>query len=220
MRGRSAMYVVLVSIGAALLALGALLSRDASARSDELGWLALGLTVVVTAALVGGHLAVRFGQAAVLGELIAGMLLGSVASGTGLRFIATDPYLDIVARVGMLLLLFEVGLDLSVRDLFAVGPSSMMVAIVGTIASLVIGTGAATALMRGAPQATHVFMGAALTATSVGITARVLKDLGASRSTEARIVLGAAVVDDVLGLVVLGIVAASFAPAAGAGAGA
>jgi Kef-type K+ transport system membrane component KefB len=219
MRGRSALYVFLVSIGAALLALGALLSRDASARSDELGWLALGLTVVVTAALVGGHLAVRFGQAAVLGELIAGMLLGSVASGIGLRFIATDPYLDIVARVGMLLLLFEVGLDLSVRDLFAVGPSSMMVAIIGTIASLVIGTGAATALMRGAPQATHVFMGAALTATSVGITARVLKDLGASRSTEARIVLGAAVVDDVLGLVVLGIVAAAFAPGAVASAG-
>jgi Kef-type K+ transport system membrane component KefB len=73
--------------------------------------------------------------------------------------------------------------------------------------------------MAGAPQATHIFMGAALTATSVGITARVLKDLGASRSTEARIVLGAAVVDDVLGLVVLGIVAASFAPGAGAAGG-
>jgi len=214
MRERSAVYVVLVTIGAALLAAGALLSRNASLQSDELGWLALGLAVVVTAALVGGHLAVRFGQAAVLGELIAGMLLGSVASSTGLRFIATDPYLDIVARVGMLLLLFEVGLDLSVRDLFAVGPSSMMVAMIGTIASLLIGTGAATALMRDAPQVAQIFVGAALTATSVGITARVLKDLGASRSTEARIVLGAAVVDDVLGLVVLGIVAASFAPGA------
>jgi Kef-type K+ transport system membrane component KefB len=119
----------------------------------------------------------------------------------------------------MLLLLFEVGLDLSVRDLFAVGPSSIMVAIIGTVASLAIGTGAATVLMSAAPQATHIFMGAALTATSVGITARVLKDLGASRSIEARVVLGAAVVDDVLGLVVLGIVAASFAPGAGAGAG-
>ena len=219
MQGRSARYIVLIAIGGALLAAGVLLSRNASVQRDDLGWLALGLTVVVTAALAGGHLAGRLGQAAVLGELLAGMLLGSVASATGLRFIATDPYLDIVARVGMLLLLFEVGLDLSVRDLFAVGPSSMMVAIIGTVASLGVGTAAASLLMSGAPQATHIFMGAALTATSVGITARVLKDLGASRSTEARIVLGAAVVDDVLGLVVLGIVAASFAPHAGATAG-
>ncbi len=219
MRARFILYVVLVAIGAALLAAGLFLSRALPAQSDELGWLALGLTVVVTAALIGGHLAGRFGQAAVLGELLAGMLLGSVASAIGLRFIATDPYLDLVARVGMLLLLFEVGLDLSVRDLFAVGPSSIMVAVIGTIASLIVGAGAAAVLMKGAPQATHIFMGAALTATSVGITARVLKDLSASRSTEARIVLGAAVVDDVLGLVVLGIVAASFAPGTSAGGG-
>src|SRR5581483_9982471 len=219
MRARFTLYIVLVAIGGALLAAGLVLSRGRSPQSDELGWLALGLAVIVTAALIGGHLAGRLGQAAVLGELLAGMLLGSVASAIGLRFIATDPYLDIVARVGMLLLLFEVGLDLSVRDLFAVGPSSIMVAVIGTIASLAIGTGAAAALMTGAPQATHFFMGAALTATSVGITARVLKDLSASRSTEARIVLGAAVVDDVLGLVVLGIVAASFAPGASAGGG-
>lgn len=219
MTSRSVIQIVLLAAAIGLLAGGLWLSRGSASHVDELGWLALSLTVVVTVALVGGHLAGLFGQAAVLGELVAGMLLGSVASVTGLGFIATDPYLDIVARVGMLLLLFEVGLDLSVRDLFAVGPSSIMVAIIGTIASLGIGTAAATVLMAGAPQATHIFMGAALTATSVGITARVLKDLGASRSTEARIVLGAAVVDDVLGLVVLGIVAASFAPGAGAAGG-
>jgi Kef-type K+ transport system membrane component KefB len=203
--------------GAALLAAGLLLSRHASPQADQLGWLALGLAIVVTAALVGGHLAGRFGQAAVLGELLAGILLGSLAASTKLQAIATDPYLDIIAQVGMLLLLFEVGLDLSVRDLFAVGPSSILVAVAGTIGSFAIGTGAAAVLMRGAPQASHIFMGAALTATSVGITARVLKDLGASRSTEARIILGAAVVDDVLGLVILGIVGASLAPGATAG---
>jgi Kef-type K+ transport system membrane component KefB len=214
MRGGSAVHVVLVGFGLALLATGLLWSQS-SAQSDELGWLALGLTVVLTAALVGGHLAERFGQATVLGELLAGMVLGSVASFAKLQFIATDPYLDILAQVGMLLLLFEVGLDLSVRDLFEVGPSSLTVALIGTVSSLAVGAGAAALVMRGAPPATHIFMGAALTATSVGITARVLKDLGASRSTEARIVLGAAVVDDVLGLVVLGIVGASFAPRTG-----
>jgi Kef-type K+ transport system membrane component KefB len=108
----------------------------------------------------------------------------------------------------MLLLLFEVGLDLSVRDLFAVGPSSLLVALIGTVASLALGTWTAALLMRGAPAAVHVFLGAAITATSVGITARVLKDLGASRGGEARIILGAAVVDDVLALVVLGAVTA------------
>ena len=140
------------------------------------------------------------------------MFLGGIADIAGLRFIATDPYLDIIAQVGMLLLMFEVGLDLSVSDLFAVGPSSVMVALIGTIASLAIGAGTAALMMPGAPLFAHIFIGAALAATSVGITARVLKDMGASRSAEAQIVLGAAVVDDVLGLVALGIVGAWFAP--------
>ncbi len=212
MTKHTAVHLVLVLSGTALLATGLLLSRHAPPHVQALGWLALGLTVVVTAALAGGHLAGRFGQAAVLGELIAGMLLGGIAEIAGLRFIATDQYLDIIAQVGMLLLMFEVGLDLSVRDLFAVGPSSLMVALIGTIASLAIGAGTAALMMPGAPQVAHIFIGAALAATSVGITARVLKDMGASRSTEARIVLGAAVVDDVLGLVVLGIVGAWFGP--------
>src|SRR5262249_2412241 len=100
------------------------------------------------------------------------------------------------------------GVDLSVRDLFAVGPSSLLVACLGTAASLAIGTGAATLLMASAPIAVRAFLGAAITATSVGIAARVLKEMGASRSTEARIVLGAAVLDDVLALVVLGVISA------------
>jgi Kef-type K+ transport system membrane component KefB len=79
---------------------------------------------------------------------------------------------------------------------------------IGTVASLVIGTATAVVLTPDTPMAAHVFLGAAITATSVGITARVLKDLGASRSGEAKIILGAAVVDDVLALVVLGAVAA------------
>jgi len=218
MTARSALQFALVIAGVCLLTAGIVLSLGASTQIDELGRPALGITIVIMAALAGGHLAGRVGQAAVLGELLAGMILGSLAGVAGFRFIATDPYLDILGRIGMLLLLFEVGLDLSVRDLFAVGPSSLLVAVIGTMASLVIGAGAAALLLPGAPHATHVFLGAALTATSVGITARVLKDMGASRSTEARIVLGAAVVDDVLGLVVLGIVGASFAPHQGASA--
>jgi Na+:H+ antiporter len=203
---------VLVGAGVLLLAGGLTLSRGAPGPFDELGWLALGLAIIVTAALLGGHLAGRIGQPAVLGELLAGMLLGNLPGLGTLQFLGADPYLDILSRVGMLLLLFEVGLDLSVRDLFAVGPSSLLVAVIGTTSSLALGTGTAALLMPGAPTAVHVFLGAAITATSVGITARVLKDMRASRSGEAKIILGAAVVDDVLALVVLGAVTAWAGP--------
>jgi Na+:H+ antiporter len=165
LQGRS-VRVLFVLAGVLLLIGGFGLAPAAPSPVDELGWLSLALTVVVASALIGGHLAGRVGQAAVLGELLAGMLLGMLTSPLKLQFIATDPYLDMLARIGMLLLLFEVGLDLSIRDLFVVGPSSLLVAIVGTAASLLIGTGAATLTLPTASAASHMFVGAALTATS------------------------------------------------------
>jgi Na+:H+ antiporter len=204
----SAVYAALLGAAVLLLAGGLRLSHGAQGPLDVLGGLALGLAILITAALVGGHLAGRLGQPAVLGELLAGMLLGNLPGLGSLQFVGADPYLDILSRIGMLLLLFDVGLGLSVRDLFAVGSSSLFVAVIGTAASLALGAGTAALLMPGAPAAVHVFLGAAITATSVGITARVLKDLGASGSGEAKVILGAAVVDDVLALVVLGAVTA------------
>src|SRR5689334_8084745 len=182
---------------------------------DELGLVALGLSIILFAALIGGHFASRIGQPAVLGELVIGIIIGNMPGLGGLHFIGTNNYLDILARIGMLLLMFEVGVDLSVRDLFAVGRSSLQVAVLGTMGSLALGTVTTRLLMPGAPLASQVFLGAAITATSVGITARVLKDMGASRGLEARIILGAAVVDDVLALVVLGVVVAWVAPGQG-----
>jgi Kef-type K+ transport system membrane component KefB len=199
---------VLVCSALVVLVGGLALARGAEGPLDELGRLALGLAIIVTAALLGGHLSSRIGQPAVLGELLVGMLLGNLPGLARLQFVGADPHLDILSRVGMLLLLFEVGLGLSVRDLFEVGSSSLLVAAIGTAASLALGTATAALLMPSSSIATHVFLGAAITATSVGITARVLKDMGASRSGEAKIILGAAVVDDVLALVVLGAIAA------------
>jgi Kef-type K+ transport system membrane component KefB len=198
----------MVTTAVGLLVGGLALSGAGRGSLDALGWLALGLAIIITAALLGGHLAGRLGQAAVLGELLAGMLLGNLPGLGRLQFVGVDPYLDILARIGMLLLLFEVGLDLSVRDLFAVGPSALFVALIGTLASLALGMWTAALMMPAAPATVHVFLGAAITATSVGITARVLKDLKASRGGEAKIILGAAVVDDVMALVVLGAVTA------------
>jgi Kef-type K+ transport system membrane component KefB len=203
MKARSA-YITLVSVACLLLAGGIALAPGVAA--DELGSLALGLAILVTAALVGGYFAARAGQPAVLGELLAGMVLGNLPGLGSLHFIAANPYVDILSRVGMLLLLFEVGLGLSIRDLFSVGPSSLLVAVIGTCSSIALGTGTAALLMPDASVASHVFLGAGITATSVGITARVLKDTDASRSREAKVILGAAVVDDVLALVALGAV--------------
>jgi Kef-type K+ transport system membrane component KefB len=204
MRERAALQVVLLWAGLLLLAGGVALSHSEPVRVDTLSSLALALAVLIFAAKIGGEAAGRIGQPAVLGELAAGVLLGNLGLG-GMQRLGGDPYLDVLARLGMLLLLFEVGLQLSVRDLFAVGPSSLGVALCGTVSSFLIGWAVAASLLD-TVTAVHVFLGAAITATSVGITARVLKDLGASRSSEAKIILGAAIVDDVLALVILALV--------------
>lgn len=194
--------------GLLLLAGGFALSQRLSIEVDELSSLALALAVLIAAAKVGGEAAARIGQPAVLGELLAGVLLGNLPGFGAVQHLGGDAYLDILSRLGMLLLLFEVGLGLSVRDFLAVGPSSLLVAVCGTVCSFGIGWGAATWLLPGASGEAHVFLGAAITATSVGITARVLKDMRASRRVEAKIILGAAVVDDVFALVMLALVTA------------
>ena len=195
----------LVVAAVALLAGGFALSGGTASSNDELGRLALALAALVTVALIGGHFAVRAGQPAVLGELLAGVLLGGLPGLHALQFIGSDPYVDILARIGMLLLLFEVGLELRVGDLFGVGPSALLVALLGTVGSLAVGTLTAAWFMPDAPRAAQVFLGGGITATSVGISARVLRDVHASRGDAAKIILGAAVVDDVLALIVLGV---------------
>ncbi|HEY2431088.1 MAG TPA: cation:proton antiporter [Vicinamibacterales bacterium] len=221
MSSRALVPWLLAAVALGLLIGGLVIMREGSAQTDALGRLALALTVILIAALVGGHLVARVGQPPVLGELVVGAVLGNMPGLGALHFVGTDPYVDILARVGMLLLLFEVGLELSVGDLFLVGSSALGVAMVGTAASLVLGTLAAVSRSPGAPFAANVFLGAAITATSVGITARVLRDIQASRSAEARVILGAAVIDDVLALVVLGAVSvwATTAPGSASQAG-
>jgi Kef-type K+ transport system membrane component KefB len=212
---RSGVQASLLAGGIVSLVSGFMLSGRA-AQADEFSSLVLSLAMLVIAAKIGGDLAGRFGQPAVLGELAAGVLLGNLPGFEPLQYLASDGYLDMFARLGMLLLLFEVGLELSVRDLFAVGASSLLVAVCGTTVSFALGWSVAAQMLPGAPGSVHIFLAAAITATSVGITARVLKDLRASRSGEAKIILGAAVVDDILALVVLGLVTGGLAGGAAA----
>jgi Kef-type K+ transport system membrane component KefB len=180
--------------------------------------LLVALVVLLAAAKLGGHAAERLGQPAVLGELLAGILVGALplVGLTQLDFIKTDHVVEALAELGVIILLFEVGLSTRLADLMKVGLSAFLVACIGVIVPMGLGWGVGVLLLPEASPIAHLFLGAALSATSVGITARVLRDLGVLASTEGQIILGAAVIDDVLGLLVLAVMAGL----AGAGAAA
>jgi Kef-type K+ transport system membrane component KefB len=167
--------------------------------------LPIALAAILIAAKVGADLAGRLNQPGVLGELLLGVLLGNLDL-VGIDFfrgLTGDAAIQGLASLGVILLLFEVGLESTVREMRAVGGRALAVAVLGVVTPWVLGTWLGHLLMPDRPIYVPLFLGAALTATSVGITARVLRDLGRSQSPEARIILGAAVIDDVLGLVIL-----------------
>jgi Kef-type K+ transport system membrane component KefB len=153
----------------------------------------------------------RAGQPAVLGELLVGVLLGNLAL-VGITFfepIPTDPIMLFLAELGVIILLFQIGLESNLAQLGKVGARAMAVAVIGVVLPFVAGTWlVGPLLIPGLDFNAYLFVGAALTATSVGITARVFQDLGTLRTAEAQIVLGAAVIDDVLGLIILAVVSA------------
>src|SRR5688572_19740493 len=182
---------------------------------DPIAPLILSLALILVAAKVGGHLAGRLGQPPVLGELAAGVLLGNLTlvGFYGLDYLKTDEAVAILSSLGVIILLFQVGLESTVAQMMKVGVSSLVVATVGVVGPFALGWGVGAWLLPGASMYAHIFLGATLTATSVGITARVLKDLGSSQSDEARVILGAAVIDDVLGLVILAVVTSAIVAA-------
>ncbi len=168
-----------------------------------IGSLLLALLATFAAAKLFGELAERIGQPAVLGEMVGGIVIGV----SGLHLIdAHDPVLHLLSELGVLLLLFLIGLETDLGRLLSVGGPSLSVALVGVVVPFAAGFGVGAWV--GYPTTVSVFLGAALTATSVGITARVLSDLGHLRSDESQVILGAAVIDDILGLVLLTVISA------------
>ncbi|HSS10408.1 MAG TPA: cation:proton antiporter [Acidimicrobiales bacterium] len=158
------------------------------------------ILIVLLAAKLAAEAAERLNVPAVVGEILAGVLIGPSALG----LVGQDDVLRVLGQLGVILLLLQVGLEMDLTELVAVGRASVLVASTGVVVPLVLGFGIAEAF--GHDANTALFVGAALTATSVGITARVFGDLKALASPEARIVLGAAVADDVMGLVILTVV--------------
>ena len=176
---------------------------------DQVSQSILYIIIILVFAKVFGELAERIGQTPVLGELVAGVILG----GSVLGWIRVDrtailapesSCLIFLAELGVIILLFEVGLESDLEEFLRVGWSAILVAMIGVVGPFALGY--YTSILLGLSYTSAIFMGAALTATSVGITARTLGDLGQMRTSAAKIILGAAVIDDVIGLIILAVV--------------
>jgi Kef-type K+ transport system membrane component KefB len=220
-------YVLLIMV--CLLIFCAPLVRAAAepTHQDPVAPLLLALIVILAAAKGGGELFERLGMPAVLGELVGGIIIGNLVLINPawnffepLRVLSIEAHwaviIDGLARLGVIILLFEVGLESSMQTMMKLGASSFIVAVLGVIAPAILGYGVSWLLIKEIPPQLagivpadfsihyiHLFIGCILCATSVGLTARVFQDIGRLQTKEAQIILGAAVIDDVLGLIVL-----------------
>jgi len=180
-----------------------------AAGSDVVGENLLWLAIILLSARLFAPLAQKIGFPAVLGELLLGVLLGNLGL-LGFHYfdtIAKDPIIMFMAELGVIILLLQIGLETRLGDLVSVGMRASAVGSVGIIIPFVLGAFVAGPLvLPGMEFNAYLFLGATLAATSVGITGRVFRDLGKLKMPEAQIVLGAAVIDDVLGLVILAVV--------------
>jgi Kef-type K+ transport system membrane component KefB len=195
----------------------------------------LSLIVIYFASKVGGELSNWVGLPPVLGELVGGVVVGisglhllrfPESGGDGSNAIMTflkltanlspdavnstfamqSEVISVLAELGVIILLFEIGLESNLKELLAVGSQAAIVAVVGVVVPFAAGT-VGLITVFGVPVVPAIFAGAALTATSIGITSKVLSELGRLSSKEGQIILGAAVIDDILGIIVLAVVA-------------
>lgn len=163
------------------------------------------LALLWLGAKLGGEAATRLKLPTVVGELVAGMVLMAMhRQWGGFPDVATHPAADLLATIGVIILMFSVGMESTVAQMMKQGLPALRVAVVGVILPVVLGVGAVLLILgRDINLVGAVFVGACLCATSVGISARVLQEKNAGDSPEGRVILGAAVIDDVLGLLVL-----------------
>lgn len=207
-------FIAILVVPVALLIWQTASAADAnSAGSDDTHGLQplvlVGIAAMLVAAKLGGEVFERLRQPAVLGELIAGIVLGNLVifGITAVEPLKTNEIIAALAEIGVIILLFQVGLESDLKEMLEVGWSSLLVAVLGVVAPFFLGWGVSAYFLPNESRLVHIFIGATLCATSVGITARVFQDLGKLATREARIILGAAVIDDVLGLIILAVVA-------------
>lgn len=182
-------------------------AASVGSRSEEI-FIALGWIVVVLLAARIGSAIERIGQPPVLGEILAGIVLSGLAL-VGVHWLEpmrTSVVMQFLAEVGTIVLLFQIGLESNLEQFRRVGLRATLVGTVGVFFPFVGGYFLGQYLYPEGGANMHIFLGATLTATSVGISVRVFRDLGVASSKEAGIILGAAVIDDVLGVVILAVV--------------
>jgi Kef-type K+ transport system membrane component KefB len=167
----------------------------------EVGNLLFLFFIIFTSAKILGEIFVRLKMPAIIGELMAGVILGNYVLGI---VDTSNHVLMSFAEIGVIFLLFHVGLEIRVKDLFSVGKTAIFVGILGVLVPLIMGFG--SMLFLGYDMIESLFIGTAILATSVGISVKVLQDLGLIKNKVAYIVLGAAVFDDILALIVLALV--------------
>ena len=165
----------------------------------------LSLFIVFVAAQLGAEIAQRLKLPGVVGEIAAGCVIGpSLLGWITPEQIASGTPLDVLSEIGVVLLLFSVGLETRLEDLKKVGKAAFLVGVLGVV--LPFGMGGFWAHASGYPWGKSLFVAAAFVATSAGITARVLQELGALQRVESKVILGAAVIDDILAMLLLGVV--------------
>jgi Kef-type K+ transport system membrane component KefB len=158
------------------------------------------IAAILLAARICGEVALRLRAPSIIGELCAGIILGPSL----LNWIAPNEILSFLAEIGIILLLFEVGLETDLERLVKAGPQAAIVAVAGFVLPFVLGAACSYWIFDLSPMVS-LFIGGTLTATSIGITIRILTDLGRHRAFEGQIVLGAAVIDDLLGVFLLAV---------------
>jgi len=169
---------------------------------DHGGGILLALFVIFVAAQIGAEIAQRLKLPGVVGEIAAGCALGPSALG----WVHPSEALDLLAEIGVVLLLFSVGLETKLEEMKRVGRSAFFVGVLGVVVPFALGS--LWAHGSGFDWAQSLFVAAAFVATSAGITARVLQELGVLQREESRVILGAAVIDDILAMLLLGVVTA------------
>ncbi|PWB74598.1 cation:proton antiporter [candidate division GN15 bacterium] len=207
-------FAAILSLGAYALAFGS--TGAGSPTGEGILEILLELVVILLAAKLGGDLFERLGLPPVLGELVLGIVIGNLRL-FGIPVFdgfARSITLEILAELGVIILLFQVGLESTVQEMRKVGWTSLLVAVFGIAAPFALGWMVSNWFLPEETIYVHAFIGATLCATSVGITARVLKDLDKATTREAHIILGAAVIDDILGLIILSVVTGIISAAA------
>ncbi|TAF14149.1 MAG: cation:proton antiporter [Nostocales cyanobacterium] len=211
-------------------------SAESADSSMVVAAVLLSLVVIYFASKIGGELSNKIGLPPVLGELVGGVIIGTsvlhllvfpeggtdssnslimtflqmtaglTPEATPQVFAAQSEVVSVLAELGVIILLFEIGLESNLKELMEVGIQAVVVAVVGVAVPFAAGTFGLMTLF-GISAVPAIFAGAALTATSIGITSKVLSELKCLNSKEGQIILGAAVIDDVLGIIVLAVVA-------------